>query len=81
MGPQPVTSYFFKVRPGVDDRAMARTIEAAMPWSELCAQPPDDRTVWALGLQRVIPGTGFQSWSQPADPAVTPTGFGLLRFR
>lgn len=57
------------------------TIEAAMPWSELCAQPPDDRTVWALGLQRVIPGAGFQSWSRPADPAVTPTGFGLLRFR
>ncbi|MDP9372481.1 MAG: FtsX-like permease family protein [Chloroflexota bacterium] len=29
-GPQPVTSYFFKLQPGVDDRAMARGIEAAL---------------------------------------------------
>jgi putative ABC transport system permease protein len=28
-GPQPVTSYFFKLQPGVDDRTMARAIEAA----------------------------------------------------
>ena len=35
----------------------------------------------AAGLQRVIPGAGFQSWSQPADPAILPAGFGLLLFR
>jgi hypothetical protein len=57
------------------------TIEAALPWKELCERPPTDQTVWAAGLQRVIPGAGFQSWSQPADPAILPAGFGLLLFR
>jgi photosystem II stability/assembly factor-like uncharacterized protein len=57
------------------------TIEAALPWKELCERPPTDQTVWAVGLQRVIPGAGFQSWSQPADPAILPAGFGLLLFR
>jgi len=57
------------------------TLEAALPWKELCEHPPTDQTVWALGLQRIVPGAGFQSWSQPAAPAVLPPGFGLLFFR
>jgi putative ABC transport system permease protein len=37
-GPQPVTSYFFKLQPGIDDRAMARAIEAAMLQSGMQTQ-------------------------------------------
>jgi photosystem II stability/assembly factor-like uncharacterized protein len=57
------------------------TFEAALPWKELCEHPPTEQTVWAIGLQRVVPGAGFQSWSQPAEPDVLPAGFGLLFFR
>lgn len=57
------------------------TIEAALPWEALCEHPPDEQTTWAVGLQRIVPGAGFQSWSQPAAPGVQPAGFGLLRFR
>ena len=57
------------------------TIEAAIPWKSLCASPPARQAVWAVGLQRIVPGAGFQSWTQPAAPAVRPEGFGLLVFR
>ncbi len=38
------------------------------------------RDVWALGVQRTIPGVGFQSWSVPASTQVAPKGFGYLIF-
>ncbi len=57
------------------------TIEAAIPWKELGETPPANQTVWAVGLQRIVPGAGFQSWTQPAAPRVRPEGFGLLLFR
>lgn len=57
------------------------TIEAAIPWKELGESPPANPTAWAVGLQRIVPGAGFQSWTQPAAPRVRPEGFGLLFFR
>lgn len=56
------------------------TIEAAVPLKELVAKPPRPGDAWAIGVQRTIPGAGFQSWSQPATPEVRPEGFGLLVF-
>ena len=38
------------------------------------------RDVWALGVQRTVPGVGFQSWSTPASTEVKPEGFGYLIF-
>ena len=38
------------------------------------------KTVWALGVQRTVPGMGFQSWTTPAATAVMPEGFGWLGF-
>ena len=38
------------------------------------------RDAWAVGVQRTIPGVGFQSWSAPASTQVTPEGFGYLIF-
>ena len=56
------------------------TIEAAIPLSELVREVPSSRAVWAMGIQRVVPGVGFQAWNSPADVEVIPEGFGLLFF-
>lgn len=56
------------------------TIEAALPLVELTGQMPRASSVWSLGIQRVVPGTGFQSWTTPASTTFMPQGFGLLIF-
>jgi photosystem II stability/assembly factor-like uncharacterized protein/TolA-binding protein len=56
------------------------TVEAAIPLSELTDRPPKPRDIWAVGIQRVVPGAGFQSWTTPASAAVLPDGFGYLVF-
>ena len=56
------------------------TAEAAIPWKELTGRPPQPRDTWAIGVQRVVPGVGFQSWSTPAAISVLPDGFGYLVF-
>ena len=56
------------------------TAEAAIPIKELTGQSPQPREVWAIGLQRVTPGVGFQTWNRPAAVDVLPDGFGHLEF-
>ncbi len=56
------------------------TIEAAIPLSELSRQRPGPGQAWAVGAQRIVPGAGFQSWTQPSAIEVVPQGFGLLVF-
>ena len=56
------------------------TAEAAIPLAELKATIVPGKTIWALGLQRTVPGVGFQSWTTPAGTAVVPEGFGWLGF-
>ncbi|MDH3718504.1 MAG: hypothetical protein OES79_10335, partial [Planctomycetota bacterium] len=56
------------------------TCEVAIPFDQLVAQSPNRRDVWALGLQRTIPGSGLQSWTTPASADIMPEGFGYLRF-
>jgi hypothetical protein len=55
----------------VGDQAESWTVEAAIPWSELAAAPPQAGEVWALSAQRFAP-------SQQADPP--PESFRLLIF-
>jgi photosystem II stability/assembly factor-like uncharacterized protein/tetratricopeptide (TPR) repeat protein len=57
------------------------TAEAAIPLAELTGRPPQPRDTWAIGIQRVVPGTGFQSWTTPAAISVLPDGFGYLVFQ
>jgi len=54
------------------------TAEAAIPLAELGATIVPGKTIWALGLQRIVPGVGFQSWTTPAAPSAMPEGFGWL---
>ncbi|MDY0167409.1 MAG: YCF48-related protein [Thermoguttaceae bacterium] len=56
------------------------TIEAAIPLDQLTGSYPTSRDVWAVGVQRTVPGAGFQSWTQPAAIEVMPEGFGWLMF-
>ena len=56
------------------------TAEAAMPLAELKATIVPGKTIWAVGIQRTVPGVGFQSWTTPAGTAVVPEGFGWLGF-
>jgi photosystem II stability/assembly factor-like uncharacterized protein len=58
----------------------AWSAEAAIPLAELRATILPGKTVWALGLQRTVPGVGFQSWTTPAATEVVPEGFGWLGF-
>jgi hypothetical protein len=56
------------------------TAEAAIPLDQLTGRYPASRDVWALGIQRTVPGVGFQSWTTPAATSVVPEGFGYLIF-
>ncbi|HEV7222918.1 MAG TPA: YCF48-related protein [Pirellulales bacterium] len=58
----------------------AWTAEAAIPLAELTGESIQGRPVWALGIQRVVPGVGFQSWTTPAAATPAPEGFGYLIF-
>lgn len=66
------------VASGGDENAW--TAEAAIPLAELVADAQAAKTVWAVGVQRIVPGVGFQSWTQPSAPEVMPEGFGYLIF-
>ena len=57
------------------------TAEAAIPLEQVTGHFPRAPTAWAIGIQRTVPGVGFQSASTPAAPEVIPQGFGLLIFR
>ncbi len=56
------------------------TAEAAIPLDQLTGRYPASHTVWAVGIQRTVPGVGFQSWTPPAATKVMPEGFGYLIF-
>ncbi len=59
----------------------AWTVEAAIPLAELTGQLPIAKNAWAIGIQRTVPGVGFQSWTAPASSEIMPEGFGLLIFQ
>jgi len=56
------------------------TAEAAIPLDQLTGEAPQKGTAWAIGIQRIAPGAGFQSWNTPAAVEVIPEGFGFLLF-
>jgi len=56
------------------------TAEAAVPLDQLTGRHPTPGDAWAIGIQRIVPGVGFQSWTTPAAVAVVPEGFGYLMF-
>lgn len=55
-------------------------IEAAIPWDELVAHPPERGTVWGAAITRTTPAVGMQAWVHPPVTRPKPGSFGLLRF-
>jgi photosystem II stability/assembly factor-like uncharacterized protein len=56
------------------------TAEAAIPLGELVSEPVQSRHVWAVAVDRVVPGAGLQSWAGPVFEQPGPENFGLLIF-
>ncbi len=57
------------------------TIEVAIPLRELAPANPKKNTVWAMGMQRIVPGVGIQSFTKPAAVAPRGEGFALMMFQ
>ncbi len=55
-------------------------IEMAIPFPELVPSAPEPGATWAVGISRVMPTIGVESWTHPAGSRPRPEGFGLLRF-
>ncbi|MDI9444765.1 MAG: YCF48-related protein [Planctomycetota bacterium] len=62
------------------EEAGSWTAEAAIPLDQLTGSYPQPRSVWAIGLRRIIPGVGLQSWSMTTAGDVRPEQFGYLIF-
>jgi hypothetical protein len=56
------------------------TAEAAIPLGELVGDPVGPRHVWAVAVDRVVPGVGLQTWVGPTFDQPGPENFGLLIF-
>jgi hypothetical protein len=56
------------------------SVEIAIPLEELTPVAPQRGAAWALGITRIIPAVGLQSWSQPAASPPRPENSGVLRF-
>jgi photosystem II stability/assembly factor-like uncharacterized protein len=62
------------------DREASWAVEAAIPMSELTADKPSARHVWAAGVTRTIPRVGYESWTGQLVADELPDRFGLLIF-
>ena len=61
-----------------EETVTAWTVEVAIPWDQLAPAAPGSRAVWAMGVQRTIPGIGFQSWSPRLNGAGQQAGLVLF---
>jgi hypothetical protein len=57
------------------------TIEAAIPFDQILESAPAEQAVWAVGLRRIAPQVGFQSWTPAFSPQIQAANLGLLIFR
>jgi hypothetical protein len=57
------------------------TVEAAIHFRDLVPEPPRRGDIWSVGLQRVVPNVGFQSWTQPSGIEPRAESFGYLQFQ
>jgi hypothetical protein len=55
------------------------TVEAAVPLAMLGVEIAK-HDAWAVGVQRIAPGAGVQSWAQPGGVQAQPGGMGLVLF-
>ncbi len=65
----------------VDHNEASWSLEAAIPLKDLTPVAPTTDVVWGLGIKRIVPGVGFQSWTPSSQPSPDPQNFGLLLWR
>ena len=56
------------------------SLEAAIPLDALTPYLPQGGSGWAVGVTRIIPAVGLESWTKPVSAVPRPENFGLLRF-
>lgn len=54
--------------------------EAAIPLKELVATGAEHNGTWAVGVTRIMPGVGVQSWTGSGGEIPVPPRFGFLKF-
>ncbi len=55
-------------------------VEAAIPLDELTFVALQRGSAWGVGITRIIPAIGIESWTQPSTSTIRPETFGVLRF-
>jgi len=55
-------------------------MEAAIPLKELVPENATLAATWALGITRIMPGVGVQSWTNSGGESAEPARFGFVRF-
>jgi hypothetical protein len=55
-------------------------LEAAIPLEELTPLVPQSGSAWAIGITRIIPAVGIESWTHPSSASPRAENFGILRF-
>ena len=65
---------------GEGETGAIEPVEVAIPLEEITPVVPQQGMAWALGITRIIPAVGLESWTHPAAAAPRPENFGLLRF-
>lgn len=65
----------------VEHNEASWSLEAAIPLKDLTPVTPTNDVVWGLGVKRIVPGVGFQSWAPSPQPSPDPQNFGLLLWR
>ena len=58
----------------------AWSVEAAIPWVELCPQAPPPSEAWAVAIERHLPGPSAPTRSKTPHAEVGPESFGLIIF-
>ncbi|RMG01246.1 MAG: hypothetical protein D6741_05500, partial [Planctomycetota bacterium] len=56
-------------------------VEAAIPLEMLTADFPRAGTTWALGVRRIIPGSGVESLVETETATISPAMFGIFQFQ
>lgn len=56
------------------------SIETAIRWSDLTAEPADTVDAWILGIRRTVPGQGWQTWPAEAVWGMPWNQLGYLLF-
>ncbi|MBI1248940.1 hypothetical protein GC197_14000 [bacterium] len=61
--------------------AKSWTVEAAIPLSELSADPVHPGDAWGMAAERIVIGEGTQTWPSCPRFELSPKDFGLLQFQ